>query len=96
MPGYLIATLNSIRDPDTFTKYQKAASTIFEQYGAKFLLNSREVENLDGDWHPSGVVVVEFKTYELARKFYNSSEYQAIIGQRFDSVVSAVVITSSE
>ena len=94
MPGYLIAPLNSIRDPDIFTAYQKAASNVFEQYGAQFLLNSREVENLDGDWHPYGVVVVEFESYELARKFYDSTEYQAIIGQRFDSAVSSVIITS--
>ena len=95
MPGYLIATLDSIRDPDIFTAYQKAASNVFEQYGAQFVLNSREVENLDGDWHPYGIVVVEFESYELARKFYDSTEYQAIIGQRFDSAVSSVIITSS-
>ena len=94
MPGYLIATLDSIRDPDIFTAYQKAASNVFEQYGAQFVLNSREVENLDGDWHPYGIVVVEFESYELARKFYDSTGYQAIIGQRFDSAVSSVIITS--
>ena len=49
MPGYIIATLNSINDPDAFTAYQKSASTSFTQYGAKFLLNSRNVETLDGD-----------------------------------------------
>ncbi|MCS5669186.1 MAG: DUF1330 domain-containing protein, partial [Dehalococcoidia bacterium] len=49
----------------------------------------------DGDWHPSGVVVVEFETYELAKKFYDSPEYQAVIKQRFDSADSAVIIAES-
>ena len=95
MPGYIIATLNSINDPDAFAAYQKSASTSFTQYRAKFLLNSRNVETLDGDWHPSGVVVVEFETYELAKKFYDSPEYQAVIKQRFDSADSAVIIAES-
>lgn len=92
MSGYIIATLNSVSDPDGFAAYQKAASASFSQYGARFLLNSRNVENLDGDWTPSGVVVVEFENYDQAKKFYNSPEYQAIIGQRFQTSDSSVVL----
>ena len=95
MPGYIIATLNSINDPDAFAAYQKSASASFIKYGAKFLVNSRNVEALDGDWQPSGVVVVEFESYEQAKKFYNSTEYQAVIKQRFDSADSAVIIADS-
>ena len=96
MPGYIIAALNSISDPDAFAAYQKSASTAFAEYRAKFLLNSRNVETLDGDWYPSGVVVVEFESYEQAKKFYNSPEYQAVIKQRFDSADSAVIIAGGD
>ena len=96
MPGYIIATLNSINDPDAFAAYQKSASASFAQYGAKFLLNSRTVETLDGDWQPSGVVVVEFENYEQAKKFYDSPEYQAVIKQRFDSADSAVILVDGD
>ena len=96
MPGYIIATLNTINDPDTFAAYQKSASTVFSRYGARFLVNSREVEFLDGDWRPFGVVVVEFESYEVAKEFYNSPEYQAIIEKRFDSSDSAVIITDGD
>ena len=92
MPGYIIATLNSINDPDAFAAYQKSASASFTQ----FLLNSRNVETLDGDWQPSGVVVVEFESYEQAKKFYDSPEYQAVIKQRFDSADSAVIIADGD
>ena len=94
MPGYIIATLNSVNDPDSFAAYQKSASTVFAQYGGRFLLNSQDVEILDGDWKPSGVVVVEFESYESAKRFYYSSEYQAIIRQRFNSSDSAVIMTN--
>ena len=92
MPGYIIATLDCVNDPDAFAAYQRYASTTFAKYGAKFLLNSRNVESLDGDWKPSGVVVVEFESYERAKQFYDSPEYQAIIKQRFDSADSSAII----
>ena len=96
MPGYIIATLNNINDPDAFAQYQKSASASFAQYGAKFLLNSRAVETLDGDWQPSGVVVVEFESFELAKNFYDSPEYQAVINQRFNSADSAVIVVDGD
>ena len=85
MPGYIIATINSINDPDAFAAYQKSASASFIKNGAKFLVNSRNVEALDGDWQPSGVVVVEFESYEQAKKFYNSPEYQECIKLRSEN-----------
>lgn len=96
MPGFIIATLNSIKAPDTFAEYQRSAATVFARYGGKFLVNSRDVEPLDGDWKPSGVVVVEFETYELAKSFYDSQEYQAIIEQRFESSDSSVIIAGGD
>ena len=53
MPGYIIATLDCVNDPEAFADYQKSASTTFAKYGAKFLINSRNVESLDGYWKPS-------------------------------------------
>ena len=96
MPGYIIATLDCVNDPEAFADYQKSASTTFAKYGAKFLINSRNVESLDGDWQPSGVVVVEFESYEQAKKFYDSPEYQAVIKQRFDSAESAAIIVDGD
>jgi uncharacterized protein (DUF1330 family) len=92
MAGYIIATLNNVSDPDGFAAYQKAASAYFSQYGAKFILNSRNVETLDGGWAPAGVVVAEFESYDQAKKFYNSPEYQAIIDQRFQTSDSSAVL----
>jgi uncharacterized protein (DUF1330 family) len=42
------------------------------------------------------VVVVEFESYEQAKKFYDSPEYQAVIKQRFDSADSAVIIADGD
>ena len=39
----------------------------------------------EGDWTPKRVIVLEFPDMATAHRWYDSPEYQAIIGIRFDS-----------
>ena len=66
------------------------------QYGGKLVINSTKIDSGDGDWNPAGMVVLEFENVDLARKWYNSPEYQAVIGQRFNSADSAVIIVDGD
>lgn len=92
MAAYLIRSIDSIKDHAAFAAFQKAASSAFANYGGKFLLNSQNVENLDGDWAPVRIVVVEFESYEMAKAFYHSPENQAAIGQRLLTADSSVIL----
>ena len=92
MAAYLIRSIDAVKDPAAFAAFQKTVSASFAQYGAKFLLNSDNVENLEGDWSPMRIVVVEFESYEQAKKFYYSPENQAAIGQRLQTADSSVVL----
>ncbi|HIM38297.1 MAG TPA: DUF1330 domain-containing protein [Dehalococcoidia bacterium] len=38
-----------------------------------------------------GVVVIEFETLEKAKAWYDSPEYQAVIGQRISTSDSSVI-----
>ena len=42
------------------------------------------------------MVVLEFESIEQAKKLYTSPEYQAVIGQRFDSTDSALIIVDGD
>ena len=42
------------------------------------------------------MVVVEFESFELAKNFYDSPEYQAVINQRFNSADSAVIVVDGD
>ncbi len=92
MPGFIIGQLKEITDSDAFGAYQGAAGPVVAQYGGKLVVNSTKIASGDGDWSPTGMVVVEFESVEQAHKFYDSPEYQAVIGQRFNSADSAVII----
>ncbi len=93
MPAYIVATLDKIENPEVFAVYQASSMAIFRQYGGKSLVNSRKIETLDGNWQPLGLGVVEFESYEPAKNFYHSPEYQNLIDQRFHSADSAVTIS---
>ena len=52
---------------------------------------------LEGDWHGTQTVVLEFDSVEAARAWYESEDYQAIIGRRHDAADShAVILTGLE
>ena len=96
MAGYIIGALQGITDAAAFTAYQGAAGPTVAQYGGKLVLNSRKVEKGDGNWAPAGLVIVEFASVAQAKKWYNSPEYQAVIGQRLQSADSAVIIVDGD
>jgi len=96
MAGYIIGQLKEITDTEAFSAYQAGAGPALAKYGGKVLVNSTKINSGDGDWSPVGMVVVEFESLEQAKKFYNSPEYQGVIGQRFNSADSAVVFADGD
>jgi|TARA_B100000809_G_scaffold203423_1_gene204467 uncharacterized protein (DUF1330 family) len=96
MAGYIIGQIKELNNTDAFGAYQGAAGPIVAQYGGKLVVNSTKIDARDGGWSPVGMVVLEFESVEQARKFYNSPEYQAVIGQRFDSADSALIIVDGD
>lgn len=96
MPGFIIGQLKDITDSEAFSAYQAGAGPALAKYGGKVLVNSTNIDSGDGGWSPLGMVVVEFESVEQANKFYNSPEYQAVIGQRFNSADSAVIFADGD
>ena len=96
MPGYIIGQQKGIKDAAAFEGYQGAAGPTVVQYGGKLVLNTDKIQAGDGGWSPAGIVMLEFESVEQAKKWYNSPEYQAVIGQRLSSADSAVIIIDGD
>lgn len=82
--GYLLFELD-IFDRATFDEYAESARPILAAFGASLMINSTQIEPLEGEWTPVSIVMVKFPSMQRARDFYNCDEYRKIIGQRMRS-----------
>ena len=81
MAAYVIAQIK-INDLETFTKYQAGVPATIEKYGGRYLVRGGEITPKEGGWTPERMVVVEFPDMDTIHRWYDSEEYQAILGFR--------------
>jgi uncharacterized protein (DUF1330 family) len=89
--GYAIVT-ELIRDPATYRSYVEKAVRTIQQSGGRIIVADDNPNILEGQWLPSRTVVLEFDSVEAARRWYDSPEYQAIVGLRHSAAESNAAI----
>ena len=72
--GYVIIT-EDIKDPAGMVEYGKLASQTMGT--AKVLAFGPAAETLEGRWHGTQTVLLEFESVEAAKQWYHADEYQA-------------------
>ena len=91
--GYVIVT-GTIHDPEGMKAYNRLASRTISEGGGKVLVVDTKPEVLEGDWHGSQTVVLEFASVDAARAWYESEGYQKAAKQRQAAADSNAVILS--
>jgi uncharacterized protein (DUF1330 family) len=81
MSAYLIAE-HRIRDTERFEAYRSAVAPMIARYGGRYVTRPGSHEVLDGSWHPTRVVIVEFPDMATLKRWYDSPEYQPLIELR--------------
>ena len=79
--GYLIAQID-VHDGDAYAKYTAQPPGTVANFDGKFIVRAGQWESLEGPAPGPRMVVIEFPSYARAKEWYNSEEYQAIIGLR--------------
>ena len=79
--GYVMFT-EMINDQAGYDGYVMKALPTILQRGGKAIVVHDNPEVIEGSWHGSRTVVLEFDSVDAARDWYNSSEYQAVVGER--------------
>jgi len=74
MSAYVVFDI-TVRDPERFEEYRKLAPPSIEAYGGKYISRGGAMDVLEGDWSPKRVVILEFETIDMARKWFDSPEY---------------------
>jgi uncharacterized protein (DUF1330 family) len=75
MPAYVIVETD-VTDPERYDQYKAAASGAVTASGGRYLVRGGELAVLEGDWHPSRLVVLEFGDLAAAERWYESEGYQ--------------------
>lgn len=91
MPAYVIVDVH-VKDPEGYQAYRTMVPASLEKYGGKFLVRGGKFEKLEGDRELGRVVVLEFSSVEVARRWYDSPEYREARALRLRTADSHLII----
>jgi uncharacterized protein (DUF1330 family) len=74
MPAYVIVEI-SIHDPELYESYKELTPATIEAFGGRFVVRGAKTESPEGNWNPERLVMLEFPSVEIARKWWASEEY---------------------
>ncbi|HEX3548325.1 MAG TPA: DUF1330 domain-containing protein [Mycobacterium sp.] len=89
--GYVILT-EDIKDPAGMAEYGKLARQAME--GATVIAVDGKPQVIEGSWHGSQTVVLEFESVQAARAWYESEAYQKAAKVRQSAADCNAVILS--
>ena len=74
MAAYIIVDVN-INDQQEYEEYKKLTPASITAHGGRFVVRGGTTETLEGDWQPGRIVILEFPSFEQAKKWWESDEY---------------------
>jgi uncharacterized protein (DUF1330 family) len=91
MAAYWIVDCD-VTDPARYGNYRTLAPAAIAKYGGRYLVRGGATENLEGDWRPKRVVVLEFPNADAARRCYFSPEYSAARAERVGAAQMNIIL----
>jgi uncharacterized protein (DUF1330 family) len=74
MAAYIIVEVD-VHDPEQYEDYKKLTPGSLQPFDGKFIVRGGAAENLEGDWQPKRIVVLEFPSVERAKAWWASEGY---------------------
>lgn len=90
--GYIYAEVEVTNSEYFNNEYAVRVRPILEKYGAKWLVAGGSPDVREGGRIVKRVVFLEFESGQRARDFYDSKDYQDVIGYRIDSAKTHLYI----
>ena len=91
MPVYLISDI-TVLDRTAFEAYRTRAAPVIAKFGGRYLVRGGAVSVLEGDRHPTMLVVVEFPDKAAAEAWYASPEYAEALKYRDEGLSRNLVL----
>ena len=85
MTAYALIDIE-VMNADGFGPYIEEVSNTIAKHGGKYLVRGGQVEVVEGSAGEYPMkVVLQFPSMELAKRWYNSEDYQAILPYRLEN-----------
>ena len=94
MAAYFIAQY-IVKDPALYGEYQKGAGPTIGAHGGELVVFDAAAETLEGKPPGQQTVILKFEDTAAAKAWYESPEYQAIVGKRLEATEGFAVISQS-
>ena len=80
MAAYLVVD-SRLTDPELYEQYKRKARPLAEKHGGEYLARGGKTTVKESDlWSPTRMVLIRFPSMEQAEAFYDSAEYQQVLG----------------
>lgn len=84
MSAYVIVDI-SVKNAEVYREYIEKITPSVAQFGGNYRVRGGQPETLDGDWHSSRIVVMEYPDRQTAIRWLQSPELQPIHQMRRDN-----------
>ncbi|MDA0978645.1 MAG: DUF1330 domain-containing protein [Proteobacteria bacterium] len=94
MAAYFIAQY-VVNNPELYAEYSAGAGPTLAKYGAELVAFDVAAEPVEGTAPGPQTVIIKFEDTEKAKAWYNSEDYQAVVGKRLAATEGFSVISQS-
>ena len=91
MAAYFIVNIN-VTDPTGYEEYRKLTAPTVQMYGGRYVVRGGAFEQLEGDWNPQRIAVLEFPSVEQAKRWYNCEEYAGAKAIRWRTAKTEMIL----
>jgi uncharacterized protein (DUF1330 family) len=94
MAAYFVAQY-VVNNPELYAEYQAGAGPTIQAAGAELVAFDVAAETVEGTPPGPQTVIIKFESSEAAKAWYESEEYQAVVGKRLAATEGFAVISQS-
>jgi uncharacterized protein (DUF1330 family) len=78
MAAYFLIDILEVSDAAKMEEYKKGVGAVVEKFGGRYLVVGGLADVVEGTWHPTFPVLIQFASREQARRWYDSEEYREL------------------
>ncbi len=91
MSAYVVVEI-VVKNPEGYEEYKKLAPPPIAAFGGKYIARGGKAENLEGDWKPNRIVILEFESVDKAKNWLDSEEYREAKALRHEHATSNMIV----